>query len=90
MKLYFSMWAYRDPSRVGYDSVEANFYMEEPFGFRSGGDSCSAYYAAEIPDTFTTEEAKIIGEQARQLLLTGYYSNGQRAVDCVLAQWKKD
>ena len=37
MTLYFSMWAYRDPNRVGYDSVGANFYLEKPFGFDGGG-----------------------------------------------------
>ena len=88
MKLYFSMWAYRDPYRVGYDSVGANFYLEKPFGFRSGGDSNSAYYEAEIPDTFTLEEAKAIGERARELLLTGYYSSGQTAVNIALSERK--
>ncbi len=83
MKIYFSMWAYRDPSRLGYDSVGANLYLEKPFGFSSGGDSQTAYYEAEIPDC-TKEEAEAIGERARKLLLTGYYSDAQRAVDKVL------
>ena len=81
MKIYFSMWAYRDPNRVGYDSIDANFYLEKPFGF-GRNDSESAYYEAEMPDC-TKEEAELIGERARKLLLTGYYS-AQRAVDMVL------
>ena len=88
MKIYFSMWAYRDPTRVGYDSVDANYYLEKPFGFSTGGDSQSAYYEAEIPDC-SMEEAKAIGEGARQLLLSGYFSNGQQAVDRFLKERKK-
>ena len=81
MKIYFSMWAYRDPTRVGYDSIGANYYLEKPFGF-GRNDSESAYYEVEMPDC-TKEEAENIGERARKLLLTGYYS-AQRAVDMVL------
>lgn len=89
MKLYFSMWAYRDPNRVGYDCVEANYYASEPFGFRHGGDSESAYYMAEIPDTFTEKERDAIGERAVELLKTGYYSDAQRVVDMVLTELKE-
>jgi len=78
------MWAYRDPYRMGYDSVEANFYTEKPWAFDRGGDSQTAYYAAEIPDC-TKEEAEAIGERAVKLLKTGYYSNAQIVVDMVLA-----
>ena len=81
MKIYFSMWAYRDPNRVGYDSVDASYYLEKPFGF-GRNDSESAYYEVEIPDC-TREEAEDIGERARKLLLTGYYS-ATRAVATVL------
>lgn len=90
MTLYFSMWAYRDTNRVGYDSVGANFYLEKPFGFDSGGDGQTSYYSAEIPDTFTIKEAKEIGEKARKLLLTGYYSNVQRVVDMILEEYKNE
>ena len=81
MKIYFSMWAYRDPTRVGYDSIGADYYLEKPFGF-GRNDSQSRYYEAEMPDC-TKEVAEDIGERARKLLLTGYYS-AQRAVDMVL------
>ena len=57
------MWAYRDPSRVGYDSIGADYYLEKPWGFDRGGDSQSAYYEAEIPDC-TKEEAEAMGHQA--------------------------
>ena len=77
------MWAYRDPNRVGYDSIGASFYLEKPYGFDTHGDSQTAYYEAEIPDC-TEEEANAIGESARELLLSGYYSNAQWAVDRVL------
>lgn len=84
MKLCFSMWAYRDPNRVGYDAIGANYYTEKPLGFDHGGDSQSAYYSADIPDTCTKAEAEEIGKKAVELLMTGYYS-AQRAVDKVLA-----
>lgn len=87
MKLYFSMWAYRDPNRVGYDSIGANYYLKMPDSFQRGGDSQTAYYEADIPDSCTEEEAKVIGEKTVKLLLTGYYS-AQRAVDLVLAEEK--
>lgn len=86
MKLYFSMWAYRDPTRVGYDSVDANYYTEKPWGYGRGGDSESAYYEADIPDTCTKEQAEAIGERAVELLKSGYYSNAQRVVDTVLSE----
>ena len=57
MKLYFSMWAYRDPNRVGYDSVGANYYTQKPLSFNTRGDSQTAYYEADIPDTCTKSEA---------------------------------
>ena len=77
------MWAYRDPNRVGYDSVGANYYLEKPLFFNTGGDSQTAYYEAEIPDC-TKEEAEEIAEKTVELLQTGYYSNAQWAVDKVL------
>lgn len=88
MKIYFSMWAYRDPNRVGYDSIDADYYLEKPFGF-GRDDSETAYYDADIPDGLTEEEKKAIGEKAVALLKTGYYS-ARRAVDMVLAEEKKD
>lgn len=88
MKIYFSMWAYRDPNRVGYDSIDADYYLEKPFGF-GRNDSESAYYDADIPDGMTVEEREALGEKAVALLKSGYYS-AQRAVDLALADEKKD
>ena len=85
MKLYFSMWAYQDHSRTGYDSFGANFYTEKPFGFSSRGDGQTAYYDADIPDTCTKEDAQRIGEKAVEFLKTGYYS-AQRAVNMALSE----
>ena len=81
------MWAYRDPNHVGYDSVGANYYFENPYAFNTNGDSQTAYYEAEIPDC-TKEEAEEIAKKTVELLLTGYYSNAQWAVDKVLQDKK--
>lgn len=86
MQLYFSMWAYRDPNRVGYDSFGASYYMKKPDLFREGWDGQTAYYVAEIPDTFTEKQAEEIAQKTLELLKTGYYSNAQWAVDRVLAE----
>ena len=82
------MWTYRDANRVGYDSIGSNYYLEKPFGFNSSKDSQTAYYEADIPDTYTIEEEKLIGEKTVKLLVSGYYSNAQRAVDTVLLEKK--
>lgn len=84
------MWAYRDTNRVGYDLVGANFYLEKLFGFDSDEEGQTSYYSYEIPDTFTIKEAKEIGEKARKLLITGYYSNDQRVVDMILEEYKNE
>lgn len=72
MKLYFSIWGYCDPTRVGYDTVGVTYYKEKPSVF--AGIGSSEVYEVEIPDTFTQKEADAIGEKAISLMeKTNYY-----------------
>ena len=72
MKVYFSVWAYCDYSRVGYDTVGVTYYhtiKPEPscFGY-------SEVYEVEIPDKYTEEEVIQIGNKATRIMEeTEYY-----------------
>lgn len=72
MKLYFSIWGYSDPTRVGYDTVGASYYLEKPSTF--SGIGSTQVYEIDIPDTFTLEQAKELGKSAVKLMeKTNYY-----------------
>ena len=66
MKLYFSVWGYCDPSRVGYDTVGVTYHREKPSVY--AGIGSAAVYSTEIPDTYTQEEADEIGEKAAEIM----------------------
>lgn len=62
MKIYFSVWGYCDPTRVGYDTVGVTFHKEKPHAF--AGIGSNEVYEIELPETFTEEQAKVIGNRA--------------------------
>ena len=66
MKLYFSIWGYRDYSRVGYDIVGVSCYTEKPRVYSGIGET--EVYEVDIPDHYTKEQAKALGEKAVQLM----------------------
>ncbi len=82
MKLYFSIWGYCDPTRVGYDFVGVPYHSEKPFVFAGVGES--QVYEVEIPDTYTQEEADGIGKKAVKLIEESGNYNPRWAVRTVL------
>ena len=63
MKIYFSVWGYCDPSRVGYDTVGVSFHgIEKPSPF--AGIGSTQVYEVEVPDTLIKEEVKELGKKA--------------------------
>ena len=67
MKIYFSIWGYSDPTRVGYDTAGVTYYhTEKPSSF--AGIGSTRVVEVELPDTFTDEEAKEIGKKAEKLM----------------------
>lgn len=85
MKVYFSVWGYSDPSRVGYDTVGVTYYhTEKPSPF--AGIGSTAVYEVEIPDTFTDEEAREIGKKAEKLMEEKKDYNPEWAVRKILAE----
>ena len=83
MKLYFSIWAYCDPTRSGYDSIDVNYLKEKPTS-NFAGVGQSENYEVEIPDTFSEEEAHEIGEKAEALMRKTKYYEPRVAVRVVL------
>lgn len=83
MKLYFSIWAYCDPCRSGYDSIDVNYLKEDP-GTPFAGVGQSEVYVVEIPDTYSKEEGHEIGEKAEALMRKCKYYEPRVAVRAVL------
>lgn len=86
MKIYFSIWGYCDPTRVGYDTVGVSYHKEKPLVF--AGIGSSEVYEVDIPDTFTKEEAHIIGEKAVKKMEDTKFYDPRRAVNDVLKEMK--
>ena len=67
MNIYFSVWGYSDPTRVGYDTAGVTYYhTEKPSSF--AGIGSSKVYEVELPDSLTDEEARASGEKAEKLM----------------------
>ena len=87
MKIYFSIWGYSDPTRVGYDTAGVTYYhTEKPSPF--AGIGSSKVYEVELPDTFSNEEARAIGKRAEALMEETNDYNPLYAVVQVLKEMK--
>ncbi len=87
MKIYFSIWGYSDPTRVGYDTVGVTYYhTEKPSPF--AGIGSTEIYEVELPDTFTDEEAKEIGKKAEKLMSDTNDYDPRRIVRQILNEMK--
>ena len=85
MKIYFSIWGYCDPTRVGYDTVGVTYYhTEKPSSF--AGIGSTDVYEIEIPDTYTDEEAREIGKKAERLMEDTKDYDPKGAVRRILAE----
>ncbi len=85
MKIYFSIWGYSDPTRVGYDTVGVTYYHTEkpsPFAGIGSTEVCEV----ELPDTYTDEEVRAIGKKAERLMEDTKDYNPGRAVRQILAE----
>ena len=85
MKVYFSIWGYCDPTRVGYDTVGVTYYhTQKPSSF--AGIGSSEVVEVEIPDTYSDQEARRIGKEAERLMDQAKDYNPGWAVRKILAE----
>ena len=84
MKLYFSVWGYYDPTRVGYDSVGVTYYETKPLVFAGVGST--EVYEVEIADRYTKEQARAIGERAVKWMEKNDYYTPSVAVRKVMEE----
>ena len=85
MKIYFTVWGYCDPNRVGYDSVGASFYgKEKPQPFAGVGSV--SVYEVEVSDDLTDEEIKKLGKSAIKYMEKVNDYNPRLAVNKILSE----